>query len=80
VKSLRANAFPATELSHHDHMFRLLLVSELSIDAAALAHVDNILSYRLQLSNMATELLDAAGIPRPQGKTRNQFNVDRFET
>ena len=61
-------------------MFRWLIAGEMSTDAAFVAHVDIIPSYRLHLSDMATGLLDAADIPHPQGKTRNQFSVDRFET
>lgn len=61
-------------------LFKALIAGKISSNALALTRVDGILSYRMQLSPMATELLAAAGIAPPEGKRRCEFNVDKFET
>lgn len=67
--------------NHGEHtLLKDLIAGKTSTDAMTLTRVDGILSYRMQLSVMATELLAAAGIARPADKRRCDFDVDRFET
>lgn len=69
----------ACNTGFHNHL-HAILAGKLIGPAATLTRIDTILSYRLRLCALATTLLDAAGIPRPEGKRRSDFSVDAFET
>lgn len=60
-------------------MLRDLLAGKVTTESS-LAAVEQLLTFRLSLSAMATDLLGAAGIPLPKGRRRCNFNLDKFDS